>query len=82
MLVYYRLSGFNAVVSIGVNLLLLLGLMAYIGVVMTLPAGYTAELPKPANLQLPDSFVDRPTFGQSLSALPARQAQLAIRITF
>jgi hypothetical protein len=35
-----------------------------------------------ANLLLPDSFVDRPTFGQSLSALPARQAQLAMRLTF
>ena len=35
-----------------------------------------------ANLLLPDSFVDRPTFGQSLSALPARQAQLAARLTF
>ena len=35
-----------------------------------------------ANLLLPDSFVDRPTFGQSLSALPARQAQLAARFTF
>jgi hypothetical protein len=35
-----------------------------------------------ANLLLPDSFVDRPTFGQSLSALPARQAQLAVRFSF
>jgi hypothetical protein len=35
-----------------------------------------------ANLLLPDSFVDRPTFGQSLSALPARQVQLAARFTF
>ena len=35
-----------------------------------------------ANLLLPDSFVDRPTFGQSLSALPARQAQLAARLMF
>ena len=34
------------------------------------------------NLNLPDSFVDRPTFGQSLSAQPARQAQLAARLTF
>ena len=37
MLVYYKLTGVNAVVSIVVNLLLLLGLMAYFGVVMTLP---------------------------------------------
>jgi len=34
------------------------------------------------NLNLPDSFVDRPTFGQSLSAQPARQVQLAARVTF
>jgi outer membrane receptor protein involved in Fe transport len=34
------------------------------------------------NLSLPDSFVDRPTFGQSLSALPARQVQLSARVTF
>ncbi len=35
-----------------------------------------------SNLLLPDSFVDRPTFGQSLSASPARQAQLAARLMF
>jgi hypothetical protein len=34
------------------------------------------------NLQLPDSFVDRVTFGQSLSAYPPRQIQLAARFTF
>lgn len=34
------------------------------------------------NLQLPDSFVDRPTFGQSLSAFARRQFQLAARFTF
>jgi hypothetical protein len=34
------------------------------------------------NLQLPDSFVDRVTFGQSLSAYPPRQVQLAARFTF
>jgi preprotein translocase subunit SecD len=37
MLVYYKLSGFNALVSITVNLIILLGLMAYIGATMTLP---------------------------------------------
>ena len=37
MLVYYRLAGLNAFVSIVVNLLILLGMMAYIGAVMTLP---------------------------------------------
>jgi Carboxypeptidase regulatory-like domain/TonB dependent receptor-like, beta-barrel len=34
------------------------------------------------NLQLPDSFVDRATFGESLSAFPPRQLQLAARLTF
>jgi hypothetical protein len=35
-----------------------------------------------ANLGLPDSFVDRPTFGQSLTAAPGRMAQLALRFGF
>ncbi|MGE5838278.1 MAG: carboxypeptidase regulatory-like domain-containing protein [Acidobacteriota bacterium] len=34
------------------------------------------------NDQLPDSFVDRATFGESLSTYPPRQAQLAIRFSF
>ncbi len=37
MLVYYKLAGFNAFISISVNLIMLLGLMAYAGAVMTLP---------------------------------------------
>ena len=37
MLAYYRLTGLNAVVSIVVNLLILLGMMAYLGATMTLP---------------------------------------------
>ena len=37
MVVYYKLSGFNALVSIVVNLIILLGLMAYLGATMTLP---------------------------------------------
>jgi preprotein translocase subunit SecD len=37
MLAYYRLAGFNAMVSITVNLIVLLGLMSYLGAVMTLP---------------------------------------------
>jgi preprotein translocase subunit SecD len=37
MLFYYRLAGFNALTSIVVNLILLLGMMAYIDAVMTLP---------------------------------------------
>ena len=34
------------------------------------------------NLQLPDSFVDRATFGRSLSAFPPRQIQFAARFAF
>jgi preprotein translocase subunit SecD len=37
MLVYYRLAGINAFVSISLNLIILLGFMAYLGAVMTLP---------------------------------------------
>jgi len=37
MLGYYRLSGINALVSISLNLTILLGFMAYLGAVMTLP---------------------------------------------
>ena len=37
MLFYYKLTGVNAIVSIVVNLLILLGLMAQIGATMTLP---------------------------------------------
>ncbi len=37
MLIYYRAAGFNALVSIAVNLIILLGLMAYAGATMTLP---------------------------------------------
>ncbi|MEE2637505.1 MAG: protein translocase subunit SecD [Acidobacteriota bacterium] len=37
MLAYYRLSGINAVVAVGMNLLILLGCMAYVGAVLTLP---------------------------------------------
>jgi preprotein translocase subunit SecD len=38
MLVYYKLAGINALVSITLNLVILLGFMAYLGAVMTLPA--------------------------------------------
>jgi preprotein translocase subunit SecD len=37
MLLYYKLSGINALVSVAMNLLILLGFMAYIGATMTLP---------------------------------------------
>jgi preprotein translocase subunit SecD len=46
MLVYYRLSGVNAVVALLFNLVILIGLMAYIGAVMTLPgiAGFVLTM--------------------------------------
>jgi preprotein translocase subunit SecD len=46
MLVYYKLSGVNAVVALVLNLVILLGLMAYIGAVMTLPgiAGFVLTM--------------------------------------
>lgn len=46
MLVYYKLSGVNAVVALTLNLIILLGLMAYIGAVMTLPgiAGFVLTM--------------------------------------
>ena len=37
MFIYYNLSGMNALISIVVNLLIVLGLMAYLGATMTLP---------------------------------------------
>ena len=37
MLFYYRLSGINALVALTANLVILLGVMAYIGATMTLP---------------------------------------------
>jgi preprotein translocase subunit SecD len=46
MLVYYRLSGVNAVVALTMNLIILLGLMSYIGATMTLPgiAGFVLTM--------------------------------------
>ena len=37
MLAYYKLAGINAVVAIGMNLVILMGCMAYIDAVLTLP---------------------------------------------
>ena len=37
MLVYYRLAGINAIVAVAMNLLILMGFMAYIDAVLTLP---------------------------------------------
>jgi preprotein translocase subunit SecD len=46
MIVYYKLSGLNAIVALLFNLIILLGLMAYIGAVMTLPgiAGFVLTM--------------------------------------
>jgi preprotein translocase subunit SecD len=46
MLVYYKLSGVNAVVALIFNLVILLGLMAYINATMTLPgiAGFVLTM--------------------------------------
>ena len=46
MLVYYKFSGINAVIALIFNLVILLGLMAYIGAVMTLPgiAGFVLTM--------------------------------------
>ena len=46
MLIYYKLSGVNAVVALIFNLIILLGLMAYVGAVMTLPgiAGFVLTM--------------------------------------
>ena len=46
MLGYYKASGVNAVVALLFNLVILLGLMAYIGAVMTLPgiAGFVLTM--------------------------------------
>ncbi|HJO16712.1 MAG: protein translocase subunit SecD [Vicinamibacterales bacterium] len=37
MLVYYKLAGINAILSVALNLLILLGVMAYLNATMTLP---------------------------------------------
>jgi preprotein translocase subunit SecD len=37
MLLYYKLAGLNAITSVVVNLVILLGIMAYLGATMTLP---------------------------------------------
>ena len=46
MLVYYKLSGVNAIVALVFNLVILLGLMAYFGATMTLPgiAGFVLTM--------------------------------------
>jgi preprotein translocase subunit SecD len=46
MLIYYKLSGVNAIIALMFNLIILLGLMAYIGAVMTLPgiAGFVLTM--------------------------------------
>jgi preprotein translocase subunit SecD len=46
MLAYYKLSGVNAIIALVCNLIILLGLMAYVGFTMTLPgiAGFVLTM--------------------------------------
>jgi preprotein translocase subunit SecD len=46
MVIYYKLAGINAVLALVFNLVILLGLMAYVGAVMTLPgiAGFVLTM--------------------------------------
>jgi preprotein translocase subunit SecD len=46
MLIYYKMSGINAVIAMAMNLIILLGLMAYLGATMTLPgiAGFVLTM--------------------------------------
>ena len=46
MIIYYKLSGLNAIVALIFNLIILLGLMAYVGATMTLPgiAGFVLTM--------------------------------------
>ena len=46
MLVYYKAAGINAILSVTLNLVILLGFMAYLGAVMTLPgiAGFVLTI--------------------------------------
>ena len=46
MLIYYKLSGLNAIVALVANLVILIGLMAYLGATMTLPgiAGFVLTM--------------------------------------
>jgi preprotein translocase subunit SecD len=46
MLVYYKLAGVNAVIALLLNLIILIGLMAYLGATMTLPgiAGFVLTM--------------------------------------
>ncbi|HYT76135.1 MAG TPA: protein translocase subunit SecD [Vicinamibacterales bacterium] len=46
MVIYYKLSGLNAIAALVLNLIILIGLMAYIGATMTLPgiAGFVLTM--------------------------------------
>ena len=46
LLIYYKLSGVNAIVALTMNLIILLGFMAYVGATMTLPgiAGFVLTM--------------------------------------
>ena len=68
MLTYYRASGVNAAMPLIVNLVILLGLMAYVGVVMTLPgiAGFVLTM---ASASTPTCWCSN---ASAKSARPAR----------
>jgi preprotein translocase subunit SecD len=73
MLVYYKLSGINAIVAMIANLVILLGLMAYFGATMTLPgiAGFilTMGMGVDSNVLIFERVKEEMTAGQ-----PARNA--------
>jgi preprotein translocase subunit SecD len=72
MLVYYRLSGVNAIVALVFNLVILLGLMAYVGAVMTLPgiAGFilTIGLGVDSNILIFERIKEELEAGRSVRA--------------
>ena len=78
MLVYYRLAGLNAFVSIVVNLLILLGMMAYIGAMMTLPgfAGFilTIGIGVDSNVLIFERIKEELAGGQDASRRRSRPA--------
>jgi preprotein translocase subunit SecD len=75
MLIYYKLAGVNAVFALLMNLIILLGLMAYFGAAMTLPgvAGFilTMGIGVDSNVLI---FESKTLFELELSRKPAAAA--------
>jgi preprotein translocase subunit SecD len=75
LLVYYKLAGFNAFVSISANLIILMGLMAYLGATMTLPgiAGFilTIGMGVDSNVLIFERIKEELTTGKSPKAAVA-----------